>query len=329
MSQDNPNPQPPSSPEPQGSQSQQRREQVTQPSKKVQPAWKSFIISILRGTIGILEATVNKLETESPGGAVGTRGGASSQGWSAVLGKIRSFLPGNLSTKLSDTALTAIIAGIAVIGFWTTSSILSGKPTEVATVPPTQEAPPATITTPPVAEEVPVPQTEETPTPQAEETPAPVTGEVPVPQTEETSTPQAEETPAPVTGEVPPQVEESPLPEPEPTPTPTPEIVLTPEQTLLAAIENQVAEISDRFASGLIQSIQANFRSSDLTIKISDEWYNLKQSQQDKLAADILQRSKDLDFSHLEIIDSQGRLVARNPVVGTEMIIFQRQAINT
>jgi hypothetical protein len=311
MSQDNPNPQPPSSPEPQGSQSQQRFEQVTQPDIRVQPAWKSFIIGILRGTIGILEATVNRLETESPVGAVETRGGASSQGWSAVLGKIRSFLPENLSTKFSDTALTGIIAGIAVIVFWTTSSILSGKPTEVASVPPTQEAPPATIATP------------------TEETPPPVAEEVPVPQTEETPTPQPEETPPPIAEEVPPQVEESPLPEPEPTPTLTPEIVLTPEQTLVAAIENQVAEISDRFAAELIQSIQANFRSSNLTIKISNEWYNLKQSQQDKLAADILQRSKDLDFSHLEIIDSQGRLVARNPVVGTEMIIFQRQSINT
>ncbi|KAF3884873.1 MULTISPECIES: hypothetical protein [Nostocales] len=327
MSQDNPNPQPPSSPEPKGSQSQQRVEQVTQPDIRVQSAWKSFIIRILRGTIGILEATANRLEAESPAGAVETRGGASSQGWGAVLGKIRSFLPENLSTKLSDTALTGIIAGIAVIGFWTTSSLLSGKPTEVATVPPTQETPPVTITTPPVAEEVPLTQPEEIPTPQAEEVPPPVTGEVPLTQPEEIPTPQAEETPPPVTGEVPPQVEESPLPEP--TPTLTPEIVLTPEQTLIAAIENQVAEISDRFGSGLIQSIQANFRSSNLTVKISNEWYNLKQSQQDKLAADILQRSKDLDFSHLEIIDSQGRLVARNPVVGTEMIVFQRQARNT
>ncbi len=305
MSQDNPNPQPPSSPEPQGSQSQQRVEQVTQPDIRVQPAWKSFVIGILRGTIGILEATVNRLETEFPVGSVETRGGASSQGWSAVLGKIRSFLPENLSTKLSNTALTGIIAGIAVIVFWTTSSILFGKPTEVATVPTTPEAPPATITTP------------------AEETPPPVAEEVPLP------TPQPEETPPPIAEEVPPQVEESPLPEPEPTPPLTPERVLTPEQTLLAAIENQVAEISDRYAAELIQSIRANFRSSNLTIKISNEWYNLKQSQQDKLAADILQRSKDLDFSHLEIIDSQGRLVARNPVIGSDMIIFQRQAINS
>ncbi len=100
---------------------------------------------------------------------------------------------------------------------------------------------------------------------------------------------------------------------------------MTPEQTLIAAIENQVAEISDRFASGLIKSIQANFRTSNLTLKISADWYTLEESQQDKLAAEILQRSQELDFTHLEIIDSQNKLVARNPVVGTEMVIFKRQ----
>ncbi|MDB9327523.1 hypothetical protein PN435_15375, partial [Nodularia spumigena CS-590/02] len=89
-------------------------------------------------------------------------------------------------------------------------------------------------------------------------------------------------------------------------------------------IENQVAEISDRFASGLIQSIQANFRTSNLTIKINDDWYSLPESEQNQLAAEILQRSQELDFTHLEIIDSQDNLIARNPVVGNQMIIFQQ-----
>ena len=61
---------------------------------------------------------------------------------------------------------------------------------------------------------------------------------------------------------------------------------------------------------------------------ISNEWYNIKQSQQEQLLAQMLQRAKEMDFTHLDILDSQGRLVARNPVVGTEMIIFQRRAIS-
>jgi hypothetical protein len=324
MPQDNQNSQPPFSPEPEDNQPQPMVESGAQSPQKqyqrVQPIWKATIIQILRGTIGALETTVEKLETVPPPGSEETPGFLQKLqlGWNAALGKIRSLLPANLSRKLSDTAITGIIAGIAVILVWTTSTVLSGKPTEVAAVPPTEETPPATITTPPQVEAPPTP-------PAAEETPPPVE-EVTPPLTAETPPPVAEETPPPVAEITPPTVEETPPSEPEPEPTPTPTLVLTPEQTLIASIENQVAQISDRFASGLIQSIQANFRSSSLALTISNDWYNLQQVQQDKLLAQMLQRSKELDFSHLDILDSQGKLVARNPVVGTEMIIFQRQA---
>ncbi|MGI8499815.1 MAG: hypothetical protein ACR2LR_01560 [Hassallia sp.] len=282
MSQDKPNSQPPrKKPERQPTSRQQRT--------KMQPFWKAQTIKLLRGTIGTLEGAVEKLETEPAPGTKETPGF-----WGGVLAKIRSLLPENFSAKLSDTALTGIIATISVILIWTTSTVLTGKPAEVATVPPVKETPSRTITTPP-AEIIPEPQ------PPAE---------IPPPQ-----------------AEIPPLAEAEPTPEPEPIPEPepTPILELTPEQRLIAAIENQVGEISDRFAEGLIKSIQANFSTSNLTVKITDDWYTLKESQQNKLAADILQRSKELDFSHLEITDSQDKLVARNPVVGTEMVIFKRQ----
>ncbi|MBW4632620.1 MAG: hypothetical protein KME30_12210 [Iphinoe sp. HA4291-MV1] len=301
MSQDNQNSQPPFSRSPEGNQPQPTVEPTSQSPQeqyqRVQPIWKAITIRILRGTIGVLETTVEKLETQPLPGTEQTPSFFQKLqlGWSAALGKIRSLLPENLSTKLSDTALTGIIAGIAVILVWTTSTIFGGKPTEVATVPPEIQTPPATITTPPAAEETPPPVEEITPSSPTEEI-------------------------------LPPTVaEETPPPESEPEPTPTPTLLLTPEQTLIAAIENQVAEVSDRFASGLIQSIKANFRTSSIAVTITDEWYNLKQSQQDQLLAQMLQRSKALDFIHLDIVDSQGRLVARSPVVGTEMIVFQRR----
>ncbi|MBD6616331.1 hypothetical protein FNW02_10895 [Komarekiella sp. 'clone 1'] len=293
MSQDNQNSQPPSSPETEANQSPQ------EPYQRTQPIWKSKIIQILRGTIGVLEATVEKLETAPP---AGTEEKPSffqqlQLRWGGLLRTIRLFLPSNLSTKLSDTGLTAIVAVIAVVIVWTTATVFSSKPVEVATVPPVEEVPvpTSTITTPPESA-------------------------APEPQP---SQPPEEITPSPEP-ETPPSLPE-PEPEPIPSPTPTPILELTPEQTLIAAIENQVAEISDRFASGLIKSIQANFRTSNLTLKISNDWYTLEESQQNKLATEILQRSQELDFTHLEILDSQNRLIARNPVVGTEMVIFKRQ----
>jgi hypothetical protein len=291
MSQDNQNSQPPSSPQPQDDTSRQRNNQ------RGQSFWKTKTIQILKGAIAVLETTVDKLETESPPGDV------SLNWWSRLLAKIRSYLPANFSAKLSDTALTGAIAIFAVILVWATSTIFPGKPTEIATTPPT---PPTPLTSP---------------SPEPSLTEEPTVAETPSPEEEPTPIPE-ETTPPP-----------EPEPEPEVTPTPTPTIdnqpatiVLTPEQILIATIENQVAEVSDRFASGLIKSIQANFLTSNLDIKIGDDWYTLSESEQNKLAAEILQRSQELDFTHLEISDSQNRLVARNPVVGSEMVIFRRRA---
>ncbi len=113
---------------------------------------------------------------------------------------------------------------------------------------------------------------------------------------------------------------------PEPVPIePVPPPVLTPEQELIASIEKQVAEITQQYGDGLVKSLQANFQASRLAVNVSDGWYNLTPSQQDSLADQILHRSQELDFSKLEITDPSGKVVARNPAVGTHMVILKRQ----
>lgn len=274
MSQNQPQPQPPSSPEP------GRNQNETQ----IQKVLKAQSIKALRGTIGVLEGVLEKLEAPSADTTPSFLD-KSQNWWSAALSKIRSLLPENISSNLSNTALM-IIAGIAVMGVWITSALLPGKPQpfEVASVPASEPVPAPTITAPP-----------------------------------ELTTPPELAAPA-----APEPIEVTPSPEPEPSPAPV--VELTPEQNLIASIENQVAEISDRYADGLIQSIQANFQGSRLTIKVGDDWYNLKQSQQDKLADRMLERSRKLDFTHLEVTDPEGVLLARSPVVGSDMVILKRQA---
>jgi hypothetical protein len=273
----------------------QRNEEKTQPSQQEyqinQPIWKTTIIQILRGTIGVLETTVENLETEQTLTAEKKPNFLQRilSGWDGFLRTFRLFLPSNISNNLSDTVLTGIFAVIAVGIVGTTAFLFTSQPVEVATLPPEEE----------------------------------VTAPIP------TVTASPEPIPEPT---IIPEPEPTPTEEPEPTPTPTPVIELTPEQALIAAIENQFSDISiplkssetESISSKLIKSIQANFRTSDLNIKISDVWYDLEKSQQDKLAAEILQRSQELDFSHLEIIDSQDKLVARSPVVGNQMVIFKR-----
>lgn len=131
----------------------------------------------------------------------------------------------------------------------------------------------------------------------------------------------------PNTIEAPPELKAPEPPQPiEVTPPPIPELPeLTPEQNLIAAIQNQVTKVTERYGNGLIQSIEANFPGSRLVVKVGDDWYSLKPAQQDKLADEILRRSNELDFSKLEITDPEGTLLARSPVVGSNMVILKRQ----
>jgi hypothetical protein len=126
--------------------------------------------------------------------------------------------------------------------------------------------------------------------------------------------------------EAPPELKAPKPPQPievEPSPTP----VLTPEQSLISSIQKQVTELTDLYGKGLIQSIEVNFSGSRLIVKLSDVWYSIKESEQNKLADDILRRARELDFSKLEITDLKGTLLARNPVVGPNMVILKRQEL--
>ncbi|MDB9465501.1 procyclic acidic repetitive family protein [Dolichospermum circinale] len=275
-----------------------RNEPVTTLYKKNQPIWKTAIIQVLRGTIGVLETTIVKLETETPKDTSGKKINFLSR-WDGFLRTFRLFLPSSISNNVSDSLLTGIFAVIFLVTIGITIFLYIPKSTQVAVVPPVEE----------VTKPTPVIEPEPKPTPVIEPEPKP--------------TPVIEPKPTP-----------TPVIEPEPKPTPV--IELTPEASLLVAIENQFSEISvsvkntkdknkdKNIVSQLIKPLGANFRTSDLTLKISDMWYSLEKSQQDKLAADILQRSQELNFTHLKIVDSQEKMIARSPVVGNEMIIFQR-----
>ena len=270
-----------------------RNEAVTTVYQKNQPIWKTTIIQVLRGTIGVLETTVVKLETETPNDTQKKTNFLSR--WDGFLRTFRLFLPSSISNNVSDMVLTGIFAGIFVVTIGITGFLLIPKSsTQVAIVPPVEEV---TATTPIVTPE---------PTPTPIVTPEPTLTPIVIPE-----------------------------------PTPTPIVELTPEQVLLAAIENQfmapgllrkLSEISvlvkntkdKNLISQLIKPLKANFRTSDLTIKVGDIWYKLAKSEQDKLAREILKRSQELNFIHLEVVDFQNKIIARSPVVGKEMIIFKR-----
>ncbi|MDX2244135.1 MAG: hypothetical protein NW224_25970 [Leptolyngbyaceae cyanobacterium bins.302] len=303
--------------------------------RDTQPKLKAGTIKVLKTTIQLLEGAVARLEADpnsaaatpassAPPGSLPSRmndfGITLQQGWqrfwnwwNGVLPKIRGVLPASINETLPDRALTGAIAGVLVLVLWLGSSIFSSQPPPpVAVVPPSKTAPAKPIPAQekqepkpknlPEVKVVPPPK----PTPKATETPKPI-AETPKPA------PSTTPTPAP-----------SPSPTPSPAPSPTPTLKLTPEQTLIARIQDQVATVSDQYVTGLIQSVQANFRSSRLTVKVGNGWYSLSAPQQDNLANDVLKRTQQLNFIKLEMTDANGVLLARSPVVGSEMVVLKR-----
>lgn len=247
--------------------------------------------------------------------------------WNGALVKIRSLLPENLASKLSDRALTGIIVAIALLLVGVSANTFSPKPKEIAAVPPQTEAPNSN----PIPQSKSVKSTTSLPIEQNKSTLKDTTTSSKIDDSSVKETPELL-SPVPQ-GKTSSNSDKKQIVETKQQIKQQKNPALTPEQTLVAIVENQISGAiadlhektqSESFSSKLINSVQADFASSTLTLKISDDWYSLEHPQQNKLAAEILERSKELDFSHLEITDSKNKLIARNPVVGNEMIIIKR-----
>jgi hypothetical protein len=277
---------------------------------------KRQAIQILRTTIHALESVVDRLEIDPPPGTstppfteqiqakvgppVAQTLSQVRAGWRIVLGKIRAVLPRSLNQRMSDWGLTGAIGATLLLIVLSVPIIFFPPP------------PPTIIAVTPSPSPGPSPLSSPGPAP----SPRPFLAPLPQPSpSAELSAPEATGSPA-LSG---PSASDPPA-----SPPPVPPLKLSPEQKLIASIQDQVAEVSNQYLDGLIQSVQANFRSSLLRVNLGNGWYELGAQRQDTLANEILSRAQDLDFSKLELVDAVGDRLARSPVVGAEMIILQR-----
>lgn len=221
--------------------------------------------------------------------------------WQSIVQLVRSLLPASWNEKLPAPILNAALAAILIAIVGSTLNIFSPKPApKIANAPVLKPSDsPATFS------DFVAPETPKLPKEIAKST-EPIVPEKPKSQLK-SKLPDlvAPTAPKPVEMEPPPP--------------------LTPEQSLIAAIQNQVAEMTDRLGGGLVKSVQANFGNSILTVKVAEDWYKLSEIEQNQLANKMWKQANSLDFSKLEIANMQGKLIARSPVVGSEMIILERR----
>ncbi|MCC3456384.1 MAG: hypothetical protein JGK24_24550 [Microcoleus sp. PH2017_29_MFU_D_A] len=213
--------------------------------------------------------------------------------WQSIVRLVRSFLPASANAKLSDPILNASLAAILIVAIGLTFNSFSAKPPQKLA-----KAPIPAAQLSPTFDDFVAPGTAKSPEAIANSQPTPAKFKSKLPDL------AAPKKPEPV--EI--------LPPPP----------LTPEQSLIAAIQNQVAEITNRLGGGLVKSVDADFSIGLLTVKVAEDWYKLSDVEQNQLASQMWKEANSLDFSKLQIANLEGKLIARSPVVGSEMIILER-----
>ena len=104
---------------------------------------------------------------------------------------------------------------------------------------------------------------------------------------------------------------------------PLPEAPLTPEQSLLSVIQQELVDLEGLYPPQLIQRIEPNFLASRLTLTIGANWDQLSAKQQQTLLDALWQRAQKLSFVQLRLYAPDGDLIARSPVVGQQMVVLQ------
>jgi cytoskeletal protein RodZ len=304
----------------------------------------------LKATIGLLESAVNGLETQMQADgnaaqplnlvpvqkAANTFWTKAQPLWVKVLGLVRGKLPQDVSQKLTDRSLSGILAGIALLVFWVTSHLPGGggapKAKPVVAARPTVQAP-ATVGPKVTAAKPQVPNNgaisqqfpiDGKPTqafPDSLSAPGVGTAEI-TPKNPTTSVtaeikpenPTIAAKPATATSATTPKVEPkvaAPAPKPKP---------LTAAEKNLGRFREAAG---DRAA--LLTGVKPVGGKEKVQVSLADEWYELDSASQDSLAAGLLAKAKVRNFAGLELLDGQGNVLARSPVVGSEMVILVRE----
>ncbi|MDB9527219.1 hypothetical protein PN498_14560 [Oscillatoria sp. CS-180] len=90
-------------------------------------------------------------------------------------------------------------------------------------------------------------------------------------------------------------------------------------------VQTQLTEPSIPNASRVIDSVQADFATNRLTLVLNGDWFRLSDYEQITLANQLLAQSKGLAFDAVEFRSPEGALIARNPVIGKDVVILLRE----
>ncbi|WP_204150915.1 hypothetical protein [Leptolyngbya sp. CCY15150] len=230
--------------------------------------------------------------------------------WSLGVKIGRVLLPKRVGDRLPDPLVGALTSALVVLVLWITLSIRS---TPVASSPAPE---------PPPLEPVPIEQFQE---PESSAKPdasdAPLVSE---PVSEPASEPIPESMSEPVEDLEADDALIEDIPEDE---SPAAEEAI-PDAPFIGDLQDQLADVLADYAGMTLSSVQANFLRGRLVVTVGDGWNGLG-SDRPHFAAALWQRSQELGFNKLDVVDGEGTVLARSPVVGSQMVIFDQAAAST
>ncbi len=330
---------------------------------KIQPiatkVWVSSRPTIaqgLRATIGTLQSAVNQLDRqiqadptppkplnlEPAKQAANTFWQKAQPIWVKLLRLIRSRLPADVSGKLTDRALSGVLAGLGLLLLTVTTHLPSGTataqpPSMVVAQPLPRTAPgrPSVPSQDAIAQQFPVDaQGSQQSFPTALSAPGTQPAAIaPARQMAPTERQGVGGSPAGAEQPIAPPIAASQPIAPKATPVkstpakatpakPTP-AKLTPDQKLLVKLQEATGD-----RPTLLQGVKPNKAQGTLQITLKPDWYDLAFAQQNTVAQDLFTKAQTLRFKTLELVNGAGAVLARSPVVGNEMVVLLRKIEN-
>ncbi|BAC09640.1 hypothetical protein [Thermosynechococcus vestitus] len=121
-----------------------------------------------------------------------------------------------------------------------------------------------------------------------------------------------------------------PPPMPKPTPIPTPSAVAIAPASAVSdslTVRQQLLAICDRYSNALDPTLTLTPSEQRLELMLANGWYDLSPAKQDQLAQSLWQTAHDLGYQTVMIMDTEGHLLVRDPVVGDNAIVVRRKLI--
>ncbi|MDM7327224.1 MAG: hypothetical protein P3X23_008950, partial [Thermosynechococcus sp. Uc] len=92
-------------------------------------------------------------------------------------------------------------------------------------------------------------------------------------------------------------------------------------------VRQQLLAICDRYSNALDPTLTLTPSEQRLELMLANGWYDLSPQKQDQLAQNLWQTAHDLGYQTVIVVDTEGRLLVRDPVVGNNAIVVRRKLV--